>query len=46
VSLRTDHKWAVFTVRDTWVGIAAEMLSRVFEPFTQEASAAARSEGV
>ena len=45
VKLRAEDRWAVVSVRDTGVGIHPEMLSRVFEPFQQEAQGVARAAG-
>jgi signal transduction histidine kinase/ActR/RegA family two-component response regulator len=45
VGLGTEDGQAVVRVRDTGLGISEEMLTRIFEPFTQVESARKRSEG-
>jgi signal transduction histidine kinase/CheY-like chemotaxis protein len=45
VELGPEDGQAVVRVRDTGLGISAEMLTRIFEPFTQVESARKRSEG-
>ena len=47
VSLATNDnlRQAVFRVRDTGVGIGADMLPRIFEPFAQAETTLARSKG-
>jgi len=45
LSVRSEGDTAVTRVRDTGVGISAEMLPRIFEPFTQVESSRTRSEG-
>jgi CheY-like chemotaxis protein len=45
ISLRSEGEWAVISVADTGVGIAPEMLGRVFEPFTQADDSLHRSRG-
>ena len=45
ISCGTERDQAVIRVKDTGVGISAEMLSKVFEPFTQVESSRTRSEG-
>src|SRR5260370_1625807 len=41
---RTEQQWAV-KVRDTGIGIAPDLLPRVFEPFTQAKQSLDRSQG-
>ncbi len=45
VCCHTDEQWAVFKVRDSGIGIPAEMLPRVFELFTQVDRTLDRSQG-
>lgn len=45
VCLRLKGKHAILSVRDTGVGIAAEMLTTIFEPFSQAQHSLDRSEG-
>jgi two-component system CheB/CheR fusion protein len=45
VDVRREGRHAVFRVRDTGIGIAPDMLPRVFELFTQAEQGAARSAG-
>jgi signal transduction histidine kinase/CheY-like chemotaxis protein len=45
VSLRGGDGEAVLTVRDTGAGISADMLPRIFEPFEQEDTSLAHSQG-
>jgi PAS domain S-box-containing protein len=45
LTLRGEEGRAVAQVRDTGVGIAPEVLHRLFEPFTQASQTLARSEG-
>lgn len=45
VSAWRDGKWAVVTVADKGLGIAADKLERIFEPFTQLQPALERSQG-
>jgi CheY-like chemotaxis protein len=45
ITVESDDGEATVRVRDTGVGIAAEMLPRIFEPFTQVESSRQRSEG-
>ncbi|MBX6364707.1 MAG: PAS domain S-box protein [Gemmatimonadetes bacterium] len=45
LSLRVEHGWALFEVRDTGIGIAPEHLEQVFEPFWQVDSADTRRAG-
>jgi len=42
---RCDNGSAVVRVRDTGIGISADMLAHIFEPFTQLESSLARSQG-
>ena len=45
VSLGREHDAAILCVRDTGIGIAADMLEKVFEPFTQADNSLDRSLG-
>jgi CheY-like chemotaxis protein len=45
VEVGTEDGEAVVRVHDTGLGISADMLSRIFEPFTQVESSRKRSEG-
>lgn len=45
LSAIADGDWAVVTVRDTGVGINADILAHVFDSFRQESDALHRSEG-
>jgi PAS domain S-box-containing protein len=45
VELKRDGEHAVLCVRDNGVGIAADMIPRLFEPFTQADATLARSTG-
>ena len=45
LAARNEDDEVVITVRDTGMGIAAELLPRVFDPFTQGDRSVARSEG-
>lgn len=45
VSLDRDRDVALIRVRDTGIGIAADMLQKVFEPFTQADTSLDRSSG-
>jgi two-component system CheB/CheR fusion protein len=45
VSTDSETKWAVVRVADTGVGMAPEMLARLFEPFAQADSTLDRSKG-
>lgn len=45
VRLRRDEDYAVISVRDQGVGIPAEFLPRIFEPFAQSNATLHRSEG-
>jgi signal transduction histidine kinase/FixJ family two-component response regulator len=45
LSVRREDPWAVVQVADTGIGIPAESLPRVFEPFTQIESSRKRSQG-
>jgi PAS domain S-box-containing protein len=45
VSVRTDGTRAVLAVRDTGIGIEPELLSRLFEPFTQADRSLDRTRG-
>ncbi|MES1210800.1 MAG: hybrid sensor histidine kinase/response regulator, partial [Acidobacteriota bacterium] len=45
LTVRSEDGEAVVRVRDTGVGVSAEMLPRIFEPFTQVESSRTRSEG-
>jgi two-component system CheB/CheR fusion protein len=45
VSTDTDTKWAVVRVADTGVGMAPEMLARLFQPFAQADASLDRSKG-
>jgi signal transduction histidine kinase len=41
----TAHDWTCFTVRDTGIGIPADQLEAIFEPFVQGASGYTRPHG-
>jgi signal transduction histidine kinase/ActR/RegA family two-component response regulator len=45
VQVTTEEGEAVIRVRDTGLGISEDMLTRIFEPFTQVESSRKRSEG-
>jgi two-component system CheB/CheR fusion protein len=45
VSTDSDTKWATIRVADTGVGMAPEMLARLFEPFAQADTTLDRSKG-
>jgi two-component system CheB/CheR fusion protein len=45
VSTDSEEKWAAIRVADTGVGIAPEMLARLFEPFAQADTTLDRSKG-
>ena len=45
ISVRAEGSEGVVRLRDTGVGLSAEMLDKVFEPFTQVESSRQRSEG-
>jgi PAS domain S-box-containing protein len=45
VSLQRERDEAVFRVRDTGVGIAPDLLPRIFDPFTQSERSLDRSQG-
>jgi signal transduction histidine kinase/ActR/RegA family two-component response regulator len=45
VGVEVDGGWAVLTVRDTGIGIEAELLPRVFDTFTQTDHSLQRSAG-
>ncbi|MFT3768071.1 MAG: hybrid sensor histidine kinase/response regulator [Minicystis sp.] len=45
VVVSSDAGWAVVAVEDTGVGLAPEMLQRIFEPFTQVEASLDRSRG-
>jgi signal transduction histidine kinase/ActR/RegA family two-component response regulator len=45
VSVEREDGQAVVRVRDTGLGISADMLAKIFEPFTQVESSRKRSEG-
>ncbi|MFP5286585.1 MAG: ATP-binding protein [Thermoanaerobaculia bacterium] len=45
ISVQAEGSEGVVRVRDTGVGLSAEMLDKVFEPFTQVESSRQRSEG-
>lgn len=45
VQLESDSQWATLMVHDTGIGIAAEMLSHLFDPFAQVEESRDRSRG-
>jgi signal transduction histidine kinase len=45
LSVTADESEAVFRIRDTGIGVAPEMLTRVFDLFTQVPEVIDRSEG-
>ena len=45
VKAERNEKWVRISTEDRGIGIAAEMLPQVFEPFSQERSAVRRSRG-
>jgi len=45
ITMRADEATAIVTVRDTGVGIAPDMLDRIFDLFIQAETTLARSEG-
>jgi PAS domain S-box-containing protein len=45
LSAERDGEWAVIRVRDTGIGLAPEMLARVFDLFVQVDNSVARSQG-
>ena len=45
LSIEREEEWAVIRVRDTGVGIAADMLQSIFEMFVQSEETLDRSQG-